>query len=188
MSIMNLIAEQPLILVFAVISILLLLFGIGTVMFMAMREAAKRRPKRREKPGKGALHDLEMVEEKHIEDGGMNPILRETPKGGGQEEEANGFAQTASAANGESETAVPVSLPGTEAVETGSKSSEESNEEKPDDAVQDILNSVFVDDEANALMETLLSGTEDISAKEVLTFARQIADELGVSSATPQGV
>lgn len=186
MSIMNLIAEQPLILVFAVISILLLLFGIGVVVVMALREAAKKRPKRREKPGKGALHDLEMVEEKHIEDGGMLPVLAE---GGGQQEQANGFAPVANASGEtEGEVAVAVTLPGAEAVETGSKPPEESTEEKPDDAVQDILNSVFVDDESNALMETLLAGTEDIPAEELLTFARQIADGLGVSSTAPQGV
>jgi len=48
----------------------------------------------------------------------------------------------------------------------------------PTGAMQDILNSVFVDDEANERFEVLLRDAQDISATDLAMFARRIADEL----------
>jgi hypothetical protein len=53
-----------------------------------------------------------------------------------------------------------------------------STENTPSSAMQDILSSVFVDDESSSQYEVLLEGAEEISASQLLTLCNQIAEKL----------
>jgi hypothetical protein len=60
----------------------------------------------------------------------------------------------------------------------GTKNEEKPSGETVSSAMQDILSSVFTDDEALARYETLLDGTEKIDASELAVFCQQISDQL----------
>lgn len=58
------------------------------------------------------------------------------------------------------------------------KKEEKSAGDTVSSAMQDILSSVFADDEANARYDTLLEDTEKVDASELAVFCQQISDQL----------
>lgn len=72
----------------------------------------------------------------------------------------------------------------TEAGEEGAESEKNHEGDAPAGVMQDILNSVFVDEEADARVEVLLADAQDITAADLAVFARTIADELDVRAAS----
>lgn len=68
--------------------------------------------------------------------------------------------------------------------ETASEDEEEEQEKSADStvsAMQDILDSVFVDEDVSGRYDVLLQGVEVGSAEEILSMANQIAAELGIN-------
>lgn len=68
--------------------------------------------------------------------------------------------------------------------EEGEEGEEHSSEDAPTGAMQDILNAVFVDEEADARVEVLLQDAQDIAAADLAVFAQNIADELDARAAS----
>jgi cytoskeletal protein RodZ len=79
-----------------------------------------------------------------------------------------------------------------EATETPTEEAEAEEEEKSSgntmaSAMQDILDSVFVDEDVSGRYDTLLQGIEVGSAEELLDMANRIAAELGTKRANRSG-
>ena len=66
----------------------------------------------------------------------------------------------------------------------GEEDDESGEDSEISDEMQSLLSDVFVDEEANARMEVLLSDTVEIEVTDLLELSNQVADKLGAKSPT----
>ena len=162
MSLLELILSQDLIIITAVLAALPLLAAVSLAAFPLIRQARAK---------KKARKDQEAAIQANIAQQGSEDVAlsseqqNDTPQPQADEAGA-GQAQGEKPQEGEYQTD---QLPG--------------EEDQAPDAIQDILSSVFEDEESAALHEVLLKGLSGINASDLLATCNWVADQLRMSNA-----
>jgi type II secretory pathway pseudopilin PulG len=195
MSLLNLILSQKIILFSASAALLLLFTALALMGSKRLRVARTKRvqAEAREQARLAAYRAARKAsdDDDDYEDEDDDPAprpRRKKPAG----ESAGSAKGTAPSGSSTQNAPVSVTTPAAASATTTASSPANAQPESPETAVssamQDILSSVFIDEEAMARYDVLLEGQEQIEMDTLLTLARQVAAELRPDSPASSAV